>query len=144
MHCNECPVSLVCYAGRLKNMWLCPECGRLYMHCNMCVIALKKSEDILVDKDNEVIGIYCCLRRSTPDIHLQWKQKTTRCSQVAITGIYATILVEDKGPSQAYVPKRWKECGVKKTTHAVQLCTGCLERAMTKIQRDSNADNCVR
>ena len=86
MNCGECPVSLMCYTGKLKSMRLCPLCNTL----RLCIGA-------------QIKLIHCCKRQCDMNIKKGWFLRYD--VQYVMLGdsyydLYTTLIVGDPGPMQ--------------------------------------------
>jgi hypothetical protein len=109
MTCSTCPISLICHAGLLKRLTLCPACGILQVIIvNICVTPIPYVK---------TLRIKCSRRRINPAVYRAWRKHDSD---------YAWLRIKDTGPWQINNVSSKKDIGLL----TVRLCDRCVVKGI--------------
>ena len=109
MSCGNCPIGLICHAGLLKRLTLCPLCGVLQ-------VIIVDVHGTNMEFGVETLRIECSRRRINSTLHHLWWM------DYAYKGKTAWVRVKDTGPWQINNVSSKEDIGLL----TVSLCRQCV------------------
>jgi len=137
--CAQCPISLVCHAGRLYDFLLCPQCGQFQVELIMHEAYQEtfyfegepnKPQKLWMLEERKKLLIKCDERYLDEDQHIAFMQECDeehyRTHGREAVNYLASILIPDPGPKQV-APRR----GTRNML-LVKFCNDCYAKMLEK------------